>query len=142
MLIKLFLVSLLVGFLIALFQFRSRGKVRSLPWRLVTLLMACFLLALLIGYGLYGSEQIDIQGYYLYLISTITSIGLFMTFERPMKKSWLTVIAVMIAAAVICFLLMKYKSKTALSGVIPVAIAPGIGYLIYGIMGKYWRPNS
>ncbi len=138
MIIKLFLVSLLVGFFIAYFQFRSEKKSNPLQWRILSLLMACFLLALLMGGILYRIGQINIYGFYLYLISTITSIGLFMTFERLVKKYWLAVIGVTIAAAVICFILMTYKSKVTIIGILPVAIAPGIGYLVYGLIGKHW----
>ncbi|MBU0713236.1 hypothetical protein KJ762_00195 [bacterium] len=136
MITTLFLLSVIIGIIIARIQFRTGVHRGSLQISLFRLLMISILFALITGLILHQTNRIDSIRFYLYLISTGTSVGLFMTLERVVKKYWIAVIVTTIAAGLICYLFMNYKTDHITQGSFIVGMAPGIGYLIWGFIKR------
>ncbi|MBN2600376.1 MAG: hypothetical protein JXR87_00120 [Candidatus Marinimicrobia bacterium] len=134
----LFLLSVIIGIIIARIQFRTMTFRGSLQKSIFRLLMISILFALVTGLILHQTNRIDSIRFYLYLISTGTSIGLFMTLERVVKKYWIAVVVTAILAGLICHLFMNYKTDHVTQGSFFVGMAPGIGYLIWGLIKKRW----
>jgi len=142
MILKIFLLSVIVGTILARLQTHTAVQHGPLKWNIFRFLMLTILFALITGIILHQTGQIDSIRLYLYLISTGTSIGLFMMLERIVKKHWATVALTSISAGVICYLFMNYKTDHITRGSFVVGMAPGIGYLILGFIKKYWTPSE
>ena len=139
MITKIFLLSALIGIFIARIQFRYQADPKQIRRKTIKLLFINLLFALLTGLILHRLSAIDIDRYYLYLITTGISVGLFMTFERLVLKYWYMVIAVAVIAGFGTYLLMMYKTEHLTHGSFIVGMAPGIGYLIWGLINKQWK---
>ena len=142
MLTTLFIFSVFVGFIIARQQFRGIRRNGVIQWGILRLLMTTILFALLTGVMLHQIGRIDSIGLYLYIISTGVSLGLFMTFERLLKKFWYSVLIVTLLAGLICYLFMNAKTGQIIQGSYLIGTAPGIGYLIFGLIVKQWNSIS
>ncbi|GEM_PF-1444802 len=138
MITTLFLLSVIIGIIIARIQFRAADHSSSLQKSIFRLLMISILFSLVTGLVLHQTNRIDSIRFYLYLISTGTSVGLFMTLERVVIKYWIAVAVTTIGAGLISYLFMNYKTDHITRGSFIVGMAPGIGYLIWGFIKKQW----
>jgi len=138
MITTLFLLSVIIGIIIARIQFRVTVHRGSLQKSIFRLLMISILFSLVTGLVLHQTNRIDSIRFYLYLISTGTSVGLFMTLERVVIKYWIAVVVTTVGAGLISYLFMNYKTDHITQGSFIVGMAPGIGYLIWGFIKKQW----
>lgn len=136
MIIKIFFFAVLAGIIIARVQLQPETRRGPLHWNLFKQLIQTILFTLSTGLLLHQTDQIDAIRFYLYLISAGTSLAIFMTFERLIKRSRLAVMVATIAAGVVCNLFMTYRTEQAGRGSFIVGIAPGVGYLIWGFIKK------
>lgn len=134
----LFLLSVVVGTIIARQQFLGISRRGVIQWDIFRLLIKTVLFALISGVILHQANRINSIGLYLYLISTGVSIGFFMTFERILKKYWISVVVIAITAGLVCAIIMNYRTGQLINGSFIVGIAPGIGYLLWGFIKKQW----
>ena len=134
--------SAIIGTIIARMQFRTVVHHGPVQWNLFRLLMISILFTLITGFVLHQTGHIDSVRFYLYLISTGTSIGLFMTLERVVKKYWFAVAATAVVAGFVCYLFMNYKTDNITQGSFIIGMAPGIGYLIWGFIKRQWMPGN
>lgn len=142
MILKISLLSVFIGMIIARVQSQALIKRGPLHWNLFKLLTQTIIFALLTGWILHQTDQIDSIRFYLYLIATGSSLAIYMTFERLIKQNiWAMMIAT-IAAGIVCVLFMNYKTEYTRQGSFLVGISPGAGYLIWGLIKKQWQRNE
>ncbi|MCK9559514.1 MAG: hypothetical protein M0R44_03610 [Candidatus Marinimicrobia bacterium] len=132
-----FLIPIVLGLINGVIQSpRNRTTLRS---RLMLILLASILIALIPGWRLYMREVIDINTFYLLLINAGTSAGVLILLERLLLKHWRWTL---VAGAIIGIIsvLITHRHTT---GSDPTAFLLGMlvggGYMLGGIFLKTWR---
>jgi len=129
-------ISFLLGYLSASIQLRAvRIPLRK---RLFLLLFLILILALGSGLLFYLGGKIDAQGLYLLLIAAGNTAGVCMLLERWLQKVWWATLLSAILIGLINFYfaqkhLIDYKALAFALG-----IAGGFGYLVNGLIRKWW----
>jgi len=139
MITKVFLLSVILGVIIARIQFRQQRKNRQIQRKTLKLLLMSILYAVLAGFIFYHFKQIDGVRYYLFLITSGLTVALFMLFERLTLKYWWMVIIVALLVGTGNYFFLTYKAERMTQGWFLVGCGPALGYLIRGSISGQWK---
>jgi glucose uptake protein GlcU len=139
MITNVFLLSVILGIIIARIQFRDQRKNRQIQRKTLKLLLMSILYSVLAGFIFYHFKQIDGVRFYLLLITSGLAVALFMLFERLTLKYWWMVIIVALLVGTGNYFFLTYKAERMTQGWFLVGCGPALGYLIRGSISRQWK---